>query len=148
MRGGWDERSHSLNRSIAQDTIGLSARIANDLAPLRIFAGESDACHPQGPGIRHRRVAIHSLEKHGMISGDLVNVPASGHFFHRPKSFVPASAYNPFPGCGRFHTRLDSFTKFSQRLHPGQIYRQTLQPALAEMHVSIVESRHDEMAFE
>jgi len=57
-------------------------------------------------------MAIGPFEINGMITGDLVDVPARRQFFSLPQGFIPAGTEDPFCGLGGFNPLADPVAKF------------------------------------
>ncbi len=137
-----DHRGHRVTRGFTQNAGGLAGGVAIDFAAFRILAGNRDAGQLQRPGVSDGDVSIHALQKDGMVGGDFIDVPAAGEFFHRPQSFVPASADNPFAGSGALHSVANAVAKFGQGFYAAQFHGQAPKARVGQVHVSIVESGH------
>src|SRR5256885_3576045 len=81
-----------------------------------------------------------------MLSAYFINIPPAGQFLHRPESLVPAAAHDPFGGLGGFHSSANTIAKVSQRPRAHKIHRQPLEAGAGQVQMSVIESRHYEMA--
>src|SRR6202048_479869 len=109
--GLWDHGFDGSTGSLAKNASGLAIRVAIDLPALWIFAGQRDARQLQRPSIRYGNVTVHALEKDRMSTGNLVEIPATGHSHHRPQRFIPSATCDPLAGRSGLHPGQNTVAK-------------------------------------
>src|SRR5262245_45427487 len=90
-------------------------------------------------------MAIYAIEKHRMVAGHLVDVPAARQFLDGPEGMIPTAAYNPFAGSGCSQAGANPLAKIGQRLRPRQVHGISLEASGRQVKMGIVESRHNEV---
>src|SRR6266496_4750454 len=93
-------------------------------------------------------MSVCALEKDRMIGSDFIDVPTRGKFLTVPQGFVPAEASNPFCGSGSRQPLANALAEFFDGASTGQVDCEFFETSLDQMHVSIVESLHDEASLQ
>src|SRR5262249_32923586 len=86
------------------------------------------------------------IENSRMIAGDGVNIAAHRRLLLGPERVVPAAALDPFARRGGLYSRGDALLHLIERFGSDKVYVQLFKSAGTKMHMSIVETRHNEVA--
>ena len=121
------------------------AWIATNPAGGRIGSIFRDASSFQRERIGDGHVAVHSGEDHGILGRDCVEIFASWVALIGPERLIPSEAGDPFAGFVIFQAFADALLELSERADAGKTDRQSRHGGLADVHVRVVESGHDEL---
>src|SRR5271154_6421121 len=132
-----------------QETGGfVGLRVANDVAARGLCGVLRHAGQLQREGICDGYVAIYAREEHRIRCGNCIKVGARGIAATGPERLVPSEAGDPFAGGAVFYGCANALLKFGERLCSGEINGELGERGLADVHVRVVESGHDERAMQ
>ena len=135
-------------RSLAENACRLTGSIVIDFAAFRSLGLASNAADFQCYCVGDGDVSIHSAEHRGMAASNRVKVLTRRQLAARPQRVVPAATHQPIAGSRGFGAGRDALLHLLQRFHAAQVHTLGLEAGLFQVHVGIVESRHDEVPAE